>query len=454
MKPPRARILVLVCALASALVASADSGTPTPIAVGVGEHAVLRRETVIERIAVGNPAIADVEAITPTEALVLGKAPGSTTIVLWTDGRDETIPVLVRTTGRQLAARIDALGETSLSIGTGGELGGRARSLPGLAAAREIAASEGAGTPDASELGFDTQVQIDLKIVELSRQRLRQAGVQLLRNTEGSAHAISPPGTLTAVIGEGAGVVRDQFDGFLFQSASSFLPIANAFNLVATDSSSGFLGILSLLESKGWAHTLAEPTLVTTSGKTASFLAGGEFPVPVAQSGSGSGSTISIEYREFGVRIDLRPTVLSPDHIVLAVAPEVSELDFSAGVTSGGVTVPALTTRRVDTTVELGDGESFVIGGLISQRSAAAVERVPGLGRLPVLGPFFRRVRQSREEREVVMIVSVHLVRALARDAELPALPGSRYQEFDPTLRELILGGRTEPAPGGTGFGD
>ncbi len=452
MKMLRIGCVAIFCVLASALAASAQERTP-PIAVGIGEYAVLRRDTSIERIAVGNPAVADVEAISTTEALVLGKAPGSTTIVLWTGGRDETIPVVVRSTGRELGARIDALGETALGIGTGGELAGRARSLPGLASAREIAASEGAGAPATSELGFDTQVQIDLKIVELSRQRLRQAGVQLLRNTDRGAHALSPPGTLAGVIGEGA-AVKDQFEGFIFQSASGFLPLANAFNLVATNSHSGFVGILGLLESKGWAHTLAEPTLVTTSGKTASFLAGGEFPIPVAQSGSGNGATISIEYREFGVRIDLRPTVLSADHIVLAVAPEVSELDFSAGISSGGVTVPALTTRRVDTTVELGDGESFIIGGLINQRAAGAVERVPGLGRLPVLGPFFRRVRQSREEREVIMVVSVHLVRALAPGAELPSLPGARYGRFDPSLRELILGGRTEPAPGGTGFGD
>jgi pilus assembly protein CpaC len=452
MRAPCLRLVLLTCALASAAVASAQEGAG-PIAVGVGEHAVLRRDTSIERIAVGNPAIADVEAISTSEVLVLGKAPGSTTLVLWTGGHGETIPVVVRSTGRELGARIESLGEPALEIGPGGELTGRARSLRGLAAAREMAAAEGAGTPDASELGFDTQVQIDLKIVELSRQRLRQAGVQLLRNTSGSAHALSPPGTLSGVIGEGA-AVKDQFEGFIFQSASGFLPLANAFNLVATNTSSGFVGILSLLESKGWAHTLAEPTLVTTSGKSASFLAGGEFPIPVAQGGSGDSATISIEYREFGVRIDLRPTVLSADHIVLSVAPEVSELDFSAGVTSGGVTVPALTTRRVDTTVELGDGESFVIGGLINQRTAGAVERVPGLGRLPVLGPFFRRVRHSREEREVIMIVSVHLVRALAPGTEPPSLPGARHGQFDPTLRELILGGRTEPAPGGTGFGD
>ncbi|HEY9198123.1 MAG TPA: type II and III secretion system protein family protein, partial [Gammaproteobacteria bacterium] len=253
-----------------------------------------------------------------------------------------------------------------------------------------------------------------------------------------------------------SGIETGDSGGFTLNSASGFLPHSQAFNLVLGNSSKGLLGVFSLLESKGFAYTLAEPSLVTMSGQSASFLAGGEFPIPVSQ-GSSESSSVTIEYKEFGVRLTMSPTVLSEDRIMLKVAPEVSELDFAAGVSSGGVTVPALRVRRADTSVELGDGESFVIAGLISQDTMANVDKFPGLGDLPVLGALFRSSRIQKDDRELVMIVTPHLVRPLARGSRLPPLPGERYRTYDKDFADQLFNETGEfenDAPVLTGFSD
>jgi pilus assembly protein CpaC len=167
------------------------------------------------------------------------------------------------------------------------------------------------------------------------------------------------------------------------------------------------------------------------SGQTASFLAGGEFPIPVAQ-GAQTNASITIEYKEFGVRLSLTPTVLSKDRIALKVAPEVSELDFSQSIQLSGVTLPSLRVRRTDTSIELGDGESFVISGLVSNNLLANVDKVPWLGDVPILGAFFKSASSRREEKELIMVVTPHLVKPLAREAQLPTIPGEQYDRYRP----------------------
>jgi pilus assembly protein CpaC len=168
---------------------------------------------------------------------------------------------------------------------------------------------------------------------------------------------------------------------------------------------------LGMLEGSGMARVLAEPSLVTLSGQSANFLAGGEIPIPLSQ---GNGS-VSIEYKPYGVGLTVSPTVLDDQRIVLKVAPESSELDYANAVTLQSVAVPAITTRRADTTVELGDGESFVIGGLVSQATVSSVNRVPLLSQIPVLGTLFKRQEFSRKERELVIVVTPRLVRPFAQ---------------------------------------
>lgn len=192
--------------------------------------------------------------------------------------------------------------------------------------------------------------------------------------------------------------------GLIYRS-NAMVPLNNnMFNIVWGGGSSKVLGMLNAMENSGFAYTLARPSLVAMSGQSASFLAGGEFPIPVP---NGEGNGISIEYKEFGVRLTLTPTVVGSDRILLKVAPEVSELDFTAGITIAGTAVPALNVRRTDTSISLADGESFVVSGLISTKNSSQVGKFPGLGDIPILGAFFRDSQINREERELLMVVTL-----------------------------------------------
>lgn len=194
--------------------------------------------------------------------------------------------------------------------------------------------------------------------------------------------------------------------------------------------------MINALENSGFAYTLARPSLTVLSGQTASFLAGGEIPIPVPSAGS---DNVSIEYKEFGVRLALTPTVISQGRITLKVAPEVSELDYSNVVTIAGTQVPGLTVRRTDTSIALADGESFIISGLVSNNTRSAVDRLPGLGSLPILGAFFRNSTMRRDETELLMIVTPHLVQPLAVNAKLPPLPGEHLRNYDPSWGRLFF---------------
>jgi pilus assembly protein CpaC len=217
--------------------------------------------------------------------------------------------------------------------------------------------------------------------------------------------------------------------------------LAQAFNLVFSSSRSGIVTNLGILESNGLARVLAQPTLVALSGQSASFLAGGEIPVPVPQ---GLG-TISIQYKPFGIGLSLTPTVLSNDRIALKVAPEASDLDYNNSVTINGIAVPAITTRRVDTMVELGDGESFIIGGLVSRITLSNVDKIPLLGDIPILGAFFKSQSYTQNEKELVIVVTPHLVKPIAKGTNLRSmLPGQGEQRNGPVW-ESYLGGAASP---------
>jgi len=374
----------LVAALS--LCASAAGAGEDALLVETGSQLRLAHAFVVRQVAVGDPAVADVEVVSPRELLITGKAPGATSLLVWPEGQSEPV-------ARDLHVVPVSLARTE---------------VPG-----------------------DAQVQIDVRVVELSRRHLKEAGIQIGRSTMNTTINLSPPGTLSGVSG-------GEDTGFLLESASGFLPMAQAFTLVFADAREGILAVLSILESNGFAHVLAEPSLVALSGQTASFVVGGEFPIPVAQSGSSNGA-ITVEFKEFGVRVQLTPTVLASDRIVLKVAPEVSELDFTTAVQTGGVIVPGLVTRRADTTIQLGDGESFAIGGLVSKNVTSNIDKLPFLGDLPVLGAFFRSTRIDRQEKELLMVVSPHLVRPLAAQAPTPQLPGVGFGSWDPGATEFFL---------------
>jgi len=353
---------------------------PAAIEVGEGLQQAMRSPVAITRLAVGNPKIADVHLNGSDAYLLTGIAPGATSLMVWTACSSTPRQSMVFVQGKATAAVAGSL-------------------LP---------ASEDPLLP--------SQVQTDIRFVEVSRTKLKEASTSIFG--KGGSFLFGSPGTVP-----GVNVIPNHLG-----STVTNIPLNNgSFNIGIGGGK--VLGLINALENSGFAYTLARPSLVALSGQSASFLAGGEVPIPVPSSGS---NTISIEYKEFGIRLTLTPTVVGRSRISLKVAPEVSELDYTNGVQISGIVVPGLIVRRTDTSISLADGESFVISGLISTRNASAVDKLPGLGDIPILGAFFRSSSVKREERELLMVVTPHLVQPLAVNAQLPTLPGEQLRNYDP----------------------
>lgn len=437
--------MLLAAALASGAAAAASTLPDDRIvAVEAGVHKLLRQPQPIGRVAVGDPAIAEVTVINRREVLITGKKNGVTSLMVWPKSGTGDAPVEYRLRVGPVADPLKVkINDPDLAQAKIDASEGLSGNVPNLLAHRrakidaqtqaQLAASTGtaAKVADSSSVDLETQVMTEVKIVEVKRSTLQAYGLNVLKNTGNTTAGLSTPGSLganNAVSGVGS-------NGGLVGNITS--PISNAFNLVIGNPRDGILGVLSFLEQKGLARTYAEPTLTAMSGQTASFLAGGEFPVPVSQGGTTGG--ITIQYREFGIRLSLTPTVLSRDRIGLKVAPEVSDLDFSAGITTAGVTVPALTVRRTDTTVELGDGESFVISGLVSNSLINNANKVPWLADIPIIGAFFKNISVNRTEKELVMVVTPRLVRPLARGGPRPLLPGAATDNYRPGFGQLMF---------------
>lgn len=353
---------------------------PPVVEVGEGMQTVLSSPVAITRLAVGNPKVADVHINGSNAYLLTGIAPGATSLMVWT---------ACSASPRQSMVFVQGKG-------------------PGSLVSEALPPSEDPLLP--------SQVQTDIRFVEVSRTKLKEASTSIFG--KGGSFLFGSPGTVPLVTVS---------PGQLGNTATR-IPLDNgSFNIGIGGGK--VLGLINALEGSGFAYTLARPSLVALSGQSASFLAGGEVPIPVPSSGS---DNISIEYKEFGIRLTLTPTVIGRDRISLKVAPEVSELDYNNGVRIAGIDVPALTVRRTDTSISLADGESFVISGLISSSNTSSVSKFPGLGDIPILGAFFRDSTISREEKELLMIVTPHLVQPLAVNARLPTLPGEQLRNYDP----------------------
>lgn len=397
-------LVAAMLALPGAAFASCAGLEPVPAVLEVtqGMQSELRFAVPITRLAIGDPEVADVSLHSKDSFLLVGKRGGSTSLLVWTACDREPRQSQVVVQGAATAALAEPLVRFDEEI-------------------------------------VPSQVQTDIRFVEVRRSKLRELGVSIF-GTQSNNFLFGSPGTAPGRIPVGGvnGITPTPTTIPGSPVAGTGMPLSgNGFNIVWGGGSSKFLGVLNALENSGFAYTLAQPSLVALNGQSASFLAGGEFPIPVPSSGSDS---LSIEYKEFGVRLTITPTVVGRNRISLKVAPEVSELDFTAGITIAGTQVPALNVRRTDTSVSLADGESFVISGLISTNSSSVVDKLPFLGDVPVLGAFFRSSRIERDERELLMVVTPRLVQPLAANVQLPDLPGEQYRNYDPgVFRQLFL---------------
>ena len=405
--------LLVTTALLLALPALANE---QQLNIAVKEQRPLSVPADLERIAVADPEIADVVVLPgnrnrPGSILLTGKNPGSTVVTAWSRKRVETVwHVHVQS---QLQSQLPEQGADLRISGNNAVLRGQSSStLAHASTAAAAAASVANGKVlDTATVHTGGMVQIDVKIVEFSKNTLKEAGFDFLINKGHGAFSFGLLDGNNQLSQSGAG--RYNFNS----------PASRAFNLL----NRGAINTrVRLLETNGLARVLAQPSLIALSGHTASFLAGGELPIPQA----GGLGTTTVTYKPFGIGMTVTPTVLSANRIVLKVAPEASDINTQDSMEINGTIIPAISTRRAETTMELGDGESFIIGGLVSRETSSNVSKVPLLGDLPIIGTFFRSMQYSQDEKELTIIVTPHLIKPLAKGVQ-PALAGEDREHID-----------------------
>jgi len=442
----------LAAALAAGLAATVPvqalaqpAGAEAPandINLSVGNGRLVRLNGTMTDLFVANDAIADVQVRSPTQIYIFGKAAGSTTVYA-TDRAGRVIYSANVRVGQNLGS-IDQLLDLAMP-----EADIQATPLSGMVlltgtvaqpadaeeAERLVQSFVGEGVQVVSRLRTATPQQVMLKvtIAEVSRSLLREVGINL--------QAVDPTGGAGIFFAQGRDFVTDE-GGFLQgPGATGILRLTDVLGL-------NVLGAADLNENNGVVTILAEPTLTSLSGETASFLAGGEFPIPVSQ----SLGAVTIEYKQYGVGLAFSPFVLENGRISMRVRPEVSELSSEGSIRLNGFDVPALVTRRSETTVELGSGQSMVIAGLLRNSGNNSIERTPFLGSLPIIGALFRSNNFRRNETELVIVVTPYLVRPVS--ANQIALPTDGYRHAGDGERLLLgqeHGGRSgEARPGPT----
>jgi pilus assembly protein CpaC len=393
-----------------------------------GTGTLVRLSEPMSDVFVANDAIADVQVRSSTQLYVFGKGTGETTVYATSKGGHVVYSANVRVANNvgslnemlRLAmpeATIQATPMNNLVL-----LTGTVGSPDDVEVAQHLVENYvGANMSVVNRLRTATPLQVTLKvrIAEMNRSALKQIGVNLLNRDSGTGSLFGigqgNPGTINVAKGPAdplTGVVPQTVVGATFNNIIGGTTLGLFGHILGTD----LLGTLDLLQTDGLVTTLAEPNLTALSGETASFLAGGEFPIPVSQ----SLGAVTIEYKQYGVGLAFTPVVLGDGRISLRVRPEVSELSTEGSVKLNNFLVPALTTRRAETTVELGSGQSFMIAGLLRKHDTNDITKAPFLGDLPILGALFRSTAYRRDETELVIIVTPYLSRPVSGQMVLP----------------------------------
>ena len=407
----------------------------------------------ITRVSIADPEIADVRLLTATQLLVIAKKdPGITSLILWHgDERAEVYDVKVVVPGGDLARYImqavrQLVPEADLvevyNAGMGIILSGEVSSIETLDRVLKVAESLIGSRDEITNLMVvrnSCQVQLEVKIAEISHSSMKMMGLGFLVNRDwsigvlqsgsvageaGASRTTEPPTTIQTVNElTGAVTTMTTQGGGVQENISSFMelasPFGSAFQIAMHALNDDALAILSVLKGQGLAKILASPTLVTLSGQKADFLVGGEFPIPV----QGDTGQTTIDYRTFGIMLSFTPMVVGRETITIHVEPEVSNVDYSLAVLSGGVSVPGLKTRRGSTTLQLKDGQTFIMAGLLSEDVYQVVNKIPYLSDIPILGKLFTSKEFEKNETELMIVVTPRIVRPLNPD-EVPPLPG------------------------------
>jgi pilus assembly protein CpaC len=429
-------------AVATPAVAQSRAARPSEtLTLSQNAGSMVRMSAPMTDVFVANPSIADVQVRSSTQLYIFGKAAGETTVYA-TDRSGRVVyaaNVRVGTNAGSVGEMLRfAMPEASIQATPMNNLvlltGTVAAPEDVAEAQRLVQAYVGTETQVVSRLKSATPLQVNLKvkIAEVSRSLLKQVGVNLLTSDSTSGFQFG--------IGQGGSINPDTGEVTIPASGTTLIGAGKLFGL-------DILSALDLSEADGLVTLLAEPNLTALSGETASFLAGGEFPVPVSQ----SLGTVTIEYKQYGVGLAFTPIVLADGRISMRVRPEVSELSNEGSIQLNGYNVPALTTRRAETTVELGSGQSFMIAGLLRNTNSNNVDKAPFLGDLPILGALFRSTKYRRAETELVIVVTPYLVRPVSGQLALPTngyrAPTHAQQVFEGQSYDGVSGQGPAPAP-------
>ena len=385
------------------------------LAVTVGKSLVVDSPVNIQRVSVANPTLAEAVAISPKELLVNGLAPGDTTVIIWQQGGNRLFYDL---TVRQSTRKIDAV-RAELARDLAGQdvtvnfendtafVSGTVKDLMTADRAVAIAMSLGkvVNLLHVAVPPVETQVILKVRFANVDRKATLDLGMNL-----------------------------NSFTAFNFQSGTAISTGGTSSpNITLGRKDINLAASISALQAKNLLEILAEPNVLAINGKTASFVAGGEFPYPTLQGGGAGLGAVTIAFREFGIRLQFTPVVTPRGTIRLQVMPEVSSLDFAHGLTFQGFAIPALSTRRVQTEIELESGQSFAIAGLLDNEMTDTLSKIPGLANIPLLGKLFTAKNLSKQNTELLILVTPEVVRPVPQGQPVPEIPFPKEPHMDGT---------------------
>lgn len=422
---------------ASAATPQSELTGAAPLRVLVGKSLLINTTERLKRVSVTDPSVADVSVVTPTQVLVHGRAPGEVSLLIWDElERSRSFDLRVDVDVSAVAEeerRIFPDEQISVSPSRSAiVLSGHVSTEDVAKRAEAIAGAYSSRVVDALTFGpvGAQEVLLQVKFAEVDRSALTQAGINLF-----STGAFRTLGNVSTgqFGGERVGALTDTFnntpvpypDGGVVNPTgpgstaySTSMSLSDMLNIFLFRPDIHLGTVIRALQTKNLLQILAEPNLIAVNGKESSFLAGGEFPFPIVQ--PGQLTAVTIQFKEFGVRLRFTPVIMPNGNIHLRVIPEVSALDFANALSISGFTIPALSTRRADTEFEVQDGQSFVIAGLMDNRVTDVVNKLPGLGDIPILGNFFKSKSSQRSNSELMVLCTVKRV---SPSSEAPAGP-------------------------------
>ena len=425
-------------------------GGNSNLQVAAGGSLVIDYAGEIGRVAASNPDVADAVAVSSREVLVNAKIPGTATVVVWSkDGLRTMYGITVEQNldpVRQLLK--NTFPDCDIEVHEARDSLSLTGTVPSQAVSDRAAALM---APFAKAVvsnlrivlpGPEKQIVLRVKFAELNRNAATSLGVNLLSTGAGNTPGLISTGQFqSAALDQ----IQTPMPGSGVAAVSKFT-VSDALNIFAFRPDLNLGMFIKALQNQGVLQILAEPNLVTTNGKDASFLVGGEFPVPVVQGGANAGA-VTIIFKEYGIRLTFQPTITEHNTIKMYVKPEVSTIDLTNAVLYSGFTIPALASRRIETNIELGMGQSFLIAGLIDQRVTEQLSKVPGLANIPVLGALFKSKNEQKSAEELIVMVTPEITTPVSRADVEPKMP----KKFMPLLLHSEPGATPPGEPAASG---